>query len=311
MSNSVKRRRPIWQRVLLALVAIIALYLIIQGIRCAAAVRAGEERLAGYRAETAALSYGEMSYVDGGRADGPVILSVHGLFGGYDQAWDTVQDMAGDNRIIAPSRFGYPGSDVMGEGTPAEQAAAYVELLDHLGIERVYVLGTSAGGTVAIRFALDYPQRTSGLILYCSAAPPAEKPQTYTAYQAPPPFLSNDYPMFLISPLFRPIMGMDPDTIHSMMPISQRKVGVDIDGALTNPNMARNYDDYPIEALQVPTLIFHARDDQVASYEAIAQAARRFPDHSFISFDTGGHMMEGHGEEIRRALAAFVAAQAQ
>ena len=30
MSNSVKRRRPIWQRVLLALVAIIALYLILK-----------------------------------------------------------------------------------------------------------------------------------------------------------------------------------------------------------------------------------------------------------------------------------------
>lgn len=55
------------------------------------------------------------------------------------------------------------------ENTPAEQATAYVELLDKLGIDRVYLLATSAGGSVAIRFALDYPERTKGLILYCYA----------------------------------------------------------------------------------------------------------------------------------------------
>ena len=49
-----------------------------------------------------------------------------------------------------------------------------MELLDKLGIDKVYLLATSAGGSIAIRFALDYPERTRGLILYCSAMPLVE-----------------------------------------------------------------------------------------------------------------------------------------
>ena len=55
-----------------------------------------------------------------------------------------------------------------------EEVQAYVELLDKLGIDKVYLLATSAGGSIAIRFALDYPERTRGLILYCSAMPLVE-----------------------------------------------------------------------------------------------------------------------------------------
>ncbi|MGO5144082.1 alpha/beta fold hydrolase [Catenibacterium mitsuokai] len=282
----------------------LAVYFLVQGIRCGTAVRESKNRLAAYNAQTAALSYGEITYVDSG--EGEVILSVHGIFGGYDQAYDTCKDFCSDYRIIAPSRFGYLGSDVSGDGTPARQAAAYVELLDKLGIDKVYLLATSAGGSVAIRFALDYPQRAKGLILYCSAMPPVEKPEKYAEYAGPPPFLCNDYIMFLLSPMFDPIMGMEPSTIYSMLPINDRKVGVILDASVTNPDMARDFGEYPIEDLQVPTLIFHAKDDKLASYIETEKAVARFPNCTFISFESGGHLLTGHAEEIKETVSDFV-----
>ena len=63
------------------------------------------------------------------------------------------------------------------QGGRREQAAALLELLDTLNIEKVYVLGASAGGTPAIRFALDDPERTAGLILLSSAPVWDKKPQ--------------------------------------------------------------------------------------------------------------------------------------
>ena len=218
---------------------------------------------------------------------------------------DTCKDFSSDYRIIAPSRFGYLGSDILGDGTPAEQATAYVELLDELGIDKVYLLATSAGGSVAIRFALDYPERTKGLILYCSAMPFTEKPEKYSEYAGPPAVLCNDLTMFLISPLFDPIMGMEPSTIYSMLPVSDRKDGVVLDASVTNLDMARNYDDYHIEDLQVPTLVFHAKDDKLASYTDTVKAVERFPNCTFISFESGGHLMVGHGEEIKNAIYDF------
>ncbi len=288
----------------------LAIYLIVQGIRCGIAVKDGEKRLATYNAVTADLSYGDMTYIDtipdGVTDDAKVILSMHGIFGGYDQGYDTCKDFSNDYRILAPSRFGYLGSDVMGGGTPSEQAAAYVELLDSLGIDKVYPLATSAGGTAAIRFTLDYPERTEGLILYCSAMPYVEKPEKYMEYAGPPAFLCNDYTMFLISPLFDPIMGMEPSTIYSMLPCGDRKNGVVLDASVTNPDMARNFDSYPIESLQVPTLILHAKDDKMANYLDTEKAVPRFPNCTFISFESGGHLMAGHDEEIKKAVADFM-----
>lgn len=295
--------KQMWIYIIGGVLLFLVVYLIVQGIRCSIAVKESKERLATYGSKTVQLSYGNMSYIDTG--EGETILSVHGIFGGYDQAYDTCKDFSSDYRIIAPSRFGYLGSDILGNGTPAEQATAYVELLDELGIDKVYLLATSAGGSVAIRFALDYPERTKGLILYCSAMPFTEKPEKYSEYAGPPAVLCNDLTMFLISPLFDPIMGMEPSTIYSMLPVSDRKDGVVLDASVTNLDMARNYDDYHIEDLQVPTLVFHAKDDKLASYTDTVKAVERFPNCTFISFESGGHLMVGHGEEIKNAIYDF------
>jgi pimeloyl-ACP methyl ester carboxylesterase len=295
--------KRMWIYVVGGILLFLIVYLIVQGIRCGIAVKESEERLAAYGAETVKLSYGNMSYVDAG--EGETILSVHGIFGGYDQAYDTCKDFSSDYRIIAPSRFGYLGSDILGDGTRAGQAKAYVKLLDKLGIDKVYLLATSAGGSVAIRFALDYPERTKGLILYCSAMPFTEKPEKISEYAGPPAFLCNDYTMFLISPLFKPIMGMEPSTIYSMLPVRDRKKGAVLDASVTNLDMARSYHDYSIEDMQVPTLIFHAKDDKLASYSDTEKAVKRFPNCTFISFESGGHLMTGHGEEIENAIYAF------
>lgn len=285
----------------------IEMYLLVQGIRCNIATKEKRNQLSDYDAKTIHLSYGDMSYVDKGNGD--VILSVHGIFGGYDQAFDTCKDFVSGYRILAPSRFGYLGSDILGSGTPAEQATAYVELLDKLGIDKVYLLATSAGGSIAIRFALDYPERTKGLILYCSAMPPDTKPVKYAEYAGPPAFLCNDYAMFLMNPLFEPVMGMDSSTIYGMLPVGERKVGVILDASITNPDMARNYDSYSIEELQVPTLILHAKDDRLASYEDVEKARSRFTNCTFVSFETGGHLMEGHEGEVQRAVMEFIKKQ--
>ncbi|MGI6033047.1 MAG: alpha/beta fold hydrolase [Coriobacteriales bacterium] len=237
-------------------------------------MKESEDRLAAYGAETVQLSYGNISYVDAG--EGETILSVHGIFGGYDQAFDTCRDFSSDYRIIAPSRVGYLGSDTLGDGTPVEQAIAYVGLLDKLEINKVHLLATSAGGSVAIRFALDYPEQTKGLISYSSAMPYTEKPATYPEYAGPPAFLCNDNAMFLISPLFEPIMGMEPSTIYTMLPVDERKNGVVLDASITNIDMARNYDDYHVEDLQVPTLVVHAKDDKLASYDDAEKPFRGF-----------------------------------
>ncbi len=292
---------PMFIIIVLCLIAV----LLFQAVRCHRARLRSIARLKGFQTKSVLLTRGETTYIDEG--EGEVILSIHGIFGGYDQAYETCQDFRKQFRIIAPSRFGYPGSDCPQECSPHEQAAALAELLDELGIRKVNVLGTSAGGTIAIRFALDYPGRTNRLILYCSAMPYPEKPAVYADYAGPPGFLIHDYPLLLISPFFKMIMGMDPKTIHTMLPVAFRRKGVRVDAGITNPDMARNYDGYPVENLRMPILILHAKDDQLARFSAVEAALPRFRDPEFIRFEEGGHLMKGHAESIRQSVLKFMA----
>lgn len=289
---------------LYAFLTITVLYCLIQGVRCVNGLYKAQNKLNSYVVNVADLSYGPMTYVDAG--EGEVILSVHGIFGGYDQAYDNVKNRTSKNRLLAPSRFGYPGSAVKGNGTPEEQAAAFKELLDYLKIDRVFVLATSAGGTPAIRFALDYPERVKGLILFCSVMPVNKKPVSYLEYQAPPKPLLSDYAMYLISPLMPALMGMPASTVEAIQPISERKDGVILDGKLTNPDMERNFEQYLIEELNVPVLILHSEDDPVASFEKVENVQHRFPNLTLVTFPDGGHMMAGHSQEIDKALNDFL-----
>lgn len=292
------------KKILLAVVMIFAIYLLIQGVRCSLDLRKAKEKLNAYNTREIELSYGKITYIDEGQ--GEVILSVHGIFGGYDQAYENIKSRVGKNRVIAPSRFGYLGSSLKEDATPRQQAKAFNELLDSLEIEQVFVLGTSAGGTPAIRFALDYPDRVKGLVLYCSAMPVNEKPDKYLEYQAPPKPLLSNYAMYLISPLMPVVMGMPASTAKDIMPVAERKEGVILDGKLTNPDMERNFEEYPIEGLKVPTLIVHSEDDDVASFKKVKDAKHRFPNLTLVTFPDGGHMMVGHSKEIDEALDNFI-----
>jgi len=79
--------------------------------------------------------------------------------------------LAARYRVILVDRPGLGWSE-RGAGeaaSPAEQAAVLRGLLDRLGVNRAIVVGHSWGGTLALTFALDHPQRVSGLVLI---APP-------------------------------------------------------------------------------------------------------------------------------------------
>lgn len=301
--------KSIIKKILIAIILVVLLYMLITGIKLNYEWKKSNQKLLEYNPKNLKLSYGNMSYAEVG--EGEVVLSCHGLFGGYDQGIENLRGISNSVRVLAPSRFGYLGSDIYGKATPKEQAKAYIELLDKLNIDKVYVMGASAGGTSAIRFALDYPERCKGLILYCSAMPEIEKQESVNLKQGPPDFLLNNFLMYMSSPLFRITMGMEPEVIKTMLPIEQRKIGVKIDTEITNPDMALNFEEYKIESLQVPTIILQAKNDKLVNYKKTIAAAKRFPKLTLKMFEDGGHMILGHSEEIEEYVLHFIVENAE
>ncbi len=73
-------------------------------------------------------------------------------------------------------------------------ARALASLLDHVGIEKIHLVGNSLGGGTAVRFALNYPDRAAGLVLMgpgglslnVFAPDPTEGVSRLAAFAAPP-----------------------------------------------------------------------------------------------------------------------------
>jgi pimeloyl-ACP methyl ester carboxylesterase len=101
----------------------------------------------------------------------PVVL-LHGAGANLkDMELAVGKRLATRHRVILFDRpgFGFSARKRSGEDSPSEQAAILDELFDRLGLDRAIVVGHSWGGTLALAFALDYPQRVAGLVLI---APP-------------------------------------------------------------------------------------------------------------------------------------------
>lgn len=135
---------------------------------CQSAINAAEQRVS-RRSSTLRTAFGELEYVVAG--SGSPLLMIHGTGGGFDQGLSFASAIRQrGHRIISPSRYGYLRNDFSDDPSLANQADAFVTLLDHLGIDRLPAIGGSAGALSAVAFALRHPDRCSGLILLVPAA---------------------------------------------------------------------------------------------------------------------------------------------
>jgi len=99
-----------------------------------------------------------------GRGD-PVVL-VHGLADDH-RAWRrVVAPLMLTRRVVLYDLRGHGGSPLGdADGSLAQLGADLVEVLDDAGLDRAVVAGFSLGGTIAMRAAIDAPERVAALAL--------------------------------------------------------------------------------------------------------------------------------------------------
>jgi pimeloyl-ACP methyl ester carboxylesterase len=267
---------------------------------------------------TLETSFGTVEFAVQG--SGQAVLMSHGILGCHTEGVGMVGAYFGaDCMAIAPSRFGYFGSAMPDDATPALQADAYEKLLDHLEVDRALVIGYSAGGPSAIEFAIRHPERMLALALTSSALPPSVKPPSLMA-----PVLSTItrteffFWMFkaFMPRTLRGLMGVPRnyvptpdeevrirDVRESIFPIVPRRVGFVFDAFVGNPYVGQ----CALEDINVPTLIVHSADDVLAPYENAVNAARRIPNAEFVTMSRGGHLFLGHEARVREAITDFLA----
>jgi pimeloyl-ACP methyl ester carboxylesterase len=115
-----------------------------------------------------------LHYVDYGRADTPLLVLVHG---GRDHArsWDFVAAALRDRyHVVAPDLRGHGDSAwaVGSQYAMADYLLDLNQLLRHIGIRPVILVGHSLGGAIVLQYAGTYPDRVSCVVAIEGLGPP-------------------------------------------------------------------------------------------------------------------------------------------
>jgi pimeloyl-ACP methyl ester carboxylesterase len=265
---------------------------------------------------------GPIEYAETG--SGIPLLSVHGAGGGYDQGLANVAGLIGDGfRVMAPSRFGYLRTPIPADASPAAQADAHAALLAHLKIEKAIVVGISAGARSALELALRHPANVLALILivpgtYAPHSPVAVEGSRGSEFIFHVVNAGADFAWWAAEKIAPSVLirfiGVRPEVVdaarpaerervmsivQNIQPLSQRFPGINID---STPDLRR----LPLEEIVAPTLVIAARDDLFNTLPAAEFAAGNIPSAKLVVYDSGGHLLVGHADEVRQAVSDFL-----
>ena len=229
-------------------------------------------------------------YYTGG--SGPPVVLVHGL-GGRAEDWAPLmpQLLRDHHRVYALDLPGYGRSEWPdARYSIAELTAAVEAFLDNQHLRRTDLAGWSMGGWIAMRVALDEPQRIRRLAIFDSAGtrfdmawdPALFEPETPAELAAldrllmpgPPPHV----PAFIQRGIFRYVKK------HGWV------VKRNMESMLTGEDLL---DGQSLNALRMPMLIVWGQQDHLIPPAVGEQIHRDVPQSEFVVVDGCGHLAPG------------------
>lgn len=275
--------------------------------------------------------YGLIEYAEAGA--GVPVLVIHGAGGGFDQGVEIARPLIENGfKVIAPSRFGYLRTPLRRDASPMAQADAHAALLDALELDKVAVIGISAGAPSATQLCLRHPDRCTALVLGVPllysprpAATPGKKPSAAREFLLNTA-ISSDFVFWMLSKLapgamFKTVLGTPPEDVNKagaeeearlteflghIEPISRRKKGLENEAAI-----AKSLPRYDLEHLRVPTLVFGVENCLYKTYPAACYTAEHIQGARFLGYSTGGHLCVGNQAELWSEIQKFLKTMAQ
>ncbi len=242
--------------------------------------------------------------------EGPPLLLLHGV-GGTHTIWnDVIPALSPRFRVLAPDLRGHGRSVMPREATVgfADLKADLFRLLAAKGVDRAYLVGLSAGALLALRIALDEPDRVRGLVLiggsvYTDAHTRAITERWAEAYAQEG---AEGLTLRLLKDLYYP------DWIEAHMEVidqlGDQMRRADFRAPALWANEALTFDERNrIAQLTVPTLIVQAMDDQVVDAAHGRILRQSIPGAQLRILAQTGHLVPiERPKETADAIATFV-----
>jgi len=119
----------------------------------------------GFTSLTVAVPGGEIFATRRGEGEGPPALLLHGGPGiGAEQLVSLVEELDGLIDGVLPQQRGLEPSTLAGPRDVETHVADAIAVLDHLGMERAWLIGHAWGAHLGMHIAVAHPERVAGLI---------------------------------------------------------------------------------------------------------------------------------------------------
>ncbi|MFU8803654.1 MAG: alpha/beta fold hydrolase [Bradymonadaceae bacterium] len=264
----------------------------------------------------AQLDDARLRYVDVGA--GPPVVLLHGFASSLDNWTDIIPRLEDNHRVLAMDLKGFGWSDrPSGDYSPLAQARHVRELMDARGIERAAFVAHSWGASVALAFALEYPERVSRLVIYSGWVYEEQLPSTFIWARA----------SGLGEVLFGAFYRERPEdklvlAFHDKRHITQDFVD-HVERTLDRPGTTaaalaavrgQRYIDSEsrYKEMDKPTLLLWGREDAVARLTAGERLVSELPNAELVTFARCGHfpMIEAFEASTHR-LVEFLAREVE
>lgn len=237
----------------------------------------------------------------------PVFTLLHGLGASIFSWREVIQPISELGRVITYDRLGFgfssrpeyePGSTQNPYGNQY-QVELLFQILDSLGIKKTILVGHSMGGLIALKAAIQQPERIKGLVLIAPAVlhyrfmPKWIKPFLYL------PSLKAVFKQMIKAMLRNKLSILKKAWFQPQNIDAEVKKGYftpfDADGAIDGlywfaaaPAISLTEDE--ISSIQIPALIIHGSEDKVVPIKIGRRVARLISGSHFVEFPACGHL---------------------
>jgi len=112
------------------------------------------------------------------------LVLVHGYISNRRFWFPQVPVFSREFKVITVDNRGYGKTTIPQKGFTVRKMASDLKvLLDKLKVDRAYILGHCSGGCISQQFALDYPEKVKGLILFATFSQPLDPPLDWNSLE--------------------------------------------------------------------------------------------------------------------------------
>jgi len=224
--------------------------------------------------------------------EGPPVLLVHGL-GGDMRGWEFQEEPLSKHfKLIMMDQRGHgystgPGMDTISAEVFANDLNA---LLEHIGIDRVSVVGGSMGGLISHQFVLDFPERVNKLVLI-STGPKITEQTIDVVYAWREAQVAGDdeayFEASIRSSYPEEFIEQNKDVIEY---IKNRENLLNEEGVLAaGLGLATFNVEERLHTIKNPTLIIHGAEDMIFNVSLAQETAKQIPNSKLVILPGCGH----------------------